>query len=108
MNTAKKKDLWNSNAAELNLMSGPMFNTWYESVMTVRLYEKLCNKDIADRLNFLMKDFVFSKDIPGRSWTSMIDGELHGGYTVDRPDRAGYDPCLSGIYVGLGPKMELL
>ncbi|KAH3870910.1 hypothetical protein DPMN_034102 [Dreissena polymorpha] len=36
---AKKADLWNSNAVELNLEFGPMLKAWYESARTFRKEE---------------------------------------------------------------------
>ncbi|KAH3842855.1 hypothetical protein DPMN_116359 [Dreissena polymorpha] len=42
--TAKKTYLWNLNATDLNLESGPMLKIWYESVRTVRQEQRLANK----------------------------------------------------------------
>ena len=52
--TAKKIDLWNSKAAELDLESGPLLKTWYESVRTKvgKLSDKKsgsATKDMTDR-----------------------------------------------------------
>lgn len=63
-NTAKKIDLWNSKAAELDLESGPMLKTWYESVRTKvgKLSDKKsgsATKDMTDRDTFLMQNFGF-------------------------------------------------
>ncbi|KAH3833628.1 hypothetical protein DPMN_106940 [Dreissena polymorpha] len=43
-NKAKDTDVWNSNAAELNLESGPKSKTRYEGIRTVRQEERLGNK----------------------------------------------------------------
>ena len=62
--TAKKIDLWNSKAAELDLESGPLLKTWYESVRTKvgKLSDKKsgsATKDMTDRDTFPMKNFGF-------------------------------------------------
>ena len=62
--TAKKIDLWNSKAAELDLESGPLLKTWYESVRTKvgKLSDKKsgsATKDMTDRDTFLMQNFGF-------------------------------------------------
>ena len=62
--TARKIDLWNSKAAELDLESGPLLKTWYESVRTKvgKLSDKKsgsATKDMTDRDTFLMQNFGF-------------------------------------------------
>ena len=61
---AKKTDLWNSKAAELDLESESMLKTWYESVRTKvgKLSDKKsgsATKDMTDRDTFLMQNFGF-------------------------------------------------
>ena len=61
---AKKIHLWNSKAAGLDVESGSVLKTWYESVRTKggKLSDKkssLATKDMTDRDTFLMQNFGF-------------------------------------------------
>ena len=62
--TAKKTSMWNDKAAELDLESGALLRTWYESVRSKvgKLTDKKSGsntKDLTDRDTFLMSNFGF-------------------------------------------------